>query len=666
MGLKKRIGLLRSFVLGRKIMKTEPGSPLPFGATFKNGGINFSLFSDSATQVNLIIISNGEQKEYSLLRSGDVWHIFISGLTLPCRYGYKLMIEGFESQTIVADPYAKEIDAPKSWGEEFSKERLGILSEPKAFDWGEDRFPDIPPEDLIIYEMHVRGFTNDDSSNVAAKGTYKGLIEKIPYLKSLGINAIELLPVYEFDEKENPRIDPVTNSRLYQYWGYSPLNFFSPMRRYALEDPINEFKVLVKECHANGIEVILDVVYNHTSEGGKDGPTLSFKGISPKTYYLIDENGEFLNFSGCGNTFNTNHPVSIELIISSLRYWVTEMHVDGFRFDLASILTRSPEGEPMVRPPIVEACAKDPLLSKRKLIAEAWDAAGLYQVGSFPTFQRWKEWNGKYRDTVRRFLKGTDGEIGYFATRLSGSQDLYGKDESPLYGINFVVAHDGFTLRDLVSYNEKHNIENGEDNRDGTNDNESWNCGVEGDSEDPKILSLRKRQMKNFHLALMLSQGIPMLHMGDEYGHSRKGNNNGWAVDSPLNWFLWNELEKNADFFNFYKNVIAFRKAHRILSMPRFLTDHDVKWHGKIPLHPDWGLKSRLIAFTLFDQASDFTLYAAFNAGAQNQLLHLPHLPAKKKWKLIVDTSHEESFVESKIGKDSYDLPAHSALLLKS
>jgi isoamylase/glycogen operon protein len=585
----------------------------------------------------------------------------------------------FNPSLFLSDPYAKSLSTSHEWGQCLIQDSQGfsprgrlVLEHP--FDWQKDEPPNIPPQELILYEMHVRAFTQSPTSKVKYPGTFLGIIEKIPHLKALGINAVELLPIFEFNECENHRKNPKTKERLVNFWGYSTINFFTPMQRYATSSEwgaaISEFKTLVRELHKNGIEVILDVVYNHTAEGGADGPCFSFRGIDNKTYYILSPDGKYLDFTGTANTFNANHPIVIELIIDSLRYWVTEMHVDGFRFDLASALTRDEKGVPLLQPPLIEAISFDPVLANVKLIAEAWDAAGLYQVGNFPSDERWAEWNGKYRDITRRFLKGTDGLAGEFAKAVSGSQDLYGKDRSPYHSINFVTAHDGFSLRDLVSYNTKHNEQNGEDNRDGLNENDSWNCGVEGPTANRKIIALRARQMRNFHAALMLSLGTPMLLMGDEYGHTRRGNNNVWCQDNALNYFLWDELEQAAPFFRFYQLVIQLRKTHWILQRVDFLDTSQVDWHGLEPLQPNWG--SKFLAWTLKDSINEEHLYIAFNAQSTKARVHLPTPPPHKKWYRILDTSlpSPDDFLEhpteSAPLKFTYDMSDHSVLVAKS
>ena len=480
------------------------------------------------------------------------------------------------------------------------------------------------------------------------------------------------MPLFEFNENECLLRNPETDGQLLNYWGYSTCNFFSPMNRYGTgnRSVLTEFKMLVKELHANGIEVILDVVYNHTNEGNQSGPIVSFKGLENAVYYMLAPNGEYYNFTGCGNTFNCNHPVVRELIRDSLRYWVTEMHVDGFRFDLASILVRSHDGIPLSNPPLIEAITHDPILANTKLIAEAWDAGGLYQVGTFPAMGKWAEWNGKYRDEVRSFIKGSEGAAGKFATRLGGSEDLYGKGRLPIHSINFITAHDGFTLADLVSYNEKHNLANGEENRDGDNNNLSWNCGVEGATEDPAILTLRERQRKNFLVALMVSQGVPMILMGDEYGHTKNGNNNTWAHDSRINWFQWDTLEASQPFFRFFQKIIAFRKAHSVLIRSRFLGPQEITWHGLEPEKADWGGSSSFLACSLTDTLKNYTLYIAFNAFHQEMA---PRLPQRRKpWRRYVytallspqDVVEEEGAEEVK--EETFTLAPYSALILKS
>ncbi|MCH9626146.1 MAG: Glycogen operon protein GlgX [Chlamydiales bacterium] len=664
------------------------GFPNPFGTSKHPKGINFALFSKHATHVSLCLFKPGRSTpcceiplDPKINKSGYVWHVFVYALPSNYEYGYR--VDGpydppqghyFDNRITLLDPYAKKIASPSDWGSsapiDLSPVHKGIVYPLEPFHWETDTHPNIPLKELIIYEMHVRGFTQDPSSKVKNRGTFLGMIEKIPYLKSLGVNAVELLPLYEFNEKNNPFTNPDSGEPLYNYWGYSTINFFSPMNRYGVKNSINEFKQLVKALHAEGIEVILDVVYNHTAEGNEEGPAQSFKGLENSTYYMLAPNGEYYNFSGCGNTVNCNHPVVRDFIRDSLRYWVTEMHVDGFRFDLASILVRSQDGVPLKNPPLIEAISLDPILANTKLIAEAWDAGGLYQVGSFPGLGIWAEWNGKYRDEVRQFIKGTDGSVGDFASRLSGSEDLYGERSLPSNSINFITSHDGFSLADLVSYNDKHNLSNGEENRDGDNNNESWNCGEEGLSDNPHVLALRERQRKNFHVALMVSQGVPMLLMGDEYGHSKLGNNNTWGHDSRLNWFQWDTLEEQADFFRFYTKMIQFRKNHPVLTRSRFLGPKDVTWHGVETGNPDWSEHCRLIAFSLPDTLDHSTLYIAFNASFKELTIQLPN--HKSGWYRYVDTSKPspKDIVDKQKAKrvqtEKIKIASHSAIILIS
>ncbi len=666
-------------------VSTKQGKPSPLGASSASGGVNFALFAPQASQVTLCLYTPQEPYPFSELplnKTDAVWHILVSGLPQAVDYGFR--VDGpvqpekgvlFDPDIVLSDPYALLLSTSRHWGEGYPQDRKPrgrlILNHP--FDWQGITMPKIPIEELIIYEMHVRGFTRHPSSHTQHPGTFLGLIEKIPYLKELGVNAVELLPICEFNECENPRHHPKTHEKLYNFWGYSTVNFFSPMNRYASSDErmsaLTDFKTMVREFHRNKIEVLLDVVFNHTAEGFADGSWFSFRGIDNADYYMLDEEGKYINFSGCGNTFNCNHSPGMELILEALRYWVREMHVDGFRFDLASILTRDPTGNPLEKPPLIQAINRDPLLSKVKLIAEAWDAAGLYQVGSFPGEGLWSDWNGVYRDVVRRFIKGTDGYAGAFASALSGSQNIYGKEGAPYHSVNFVIAHDGFTLKDLVTYNTKHNEENGENNQDGLNNNDSWNCGEEGPSKKREITQIRAQQMRNFHVALMFSLGVPMLWMGDEYGHTRKGNNNGWCHDNDLNWFLWDALKKEAGFFRFYKLLIAFRKEIPFFQRTEFFTHDDIEWHGKEPLKPDWSPESRLVAYTLKDVRTHTYLYVAFNAHFYHAHLTLPSAPKNKRWFRIIDTSSPSpaDFLEQPQAfaplRHTYDLPPHSTLV---
>lgn len=668
------------------LLQISPGKPFPFGASVVQDGVNFAIAAKDAQKLILCLFDEHAQdhpfKELELdpqvNKTGEVWHVLIKGLPPNFVYGYKVFSDpNSEASNLLLDPYAKIVASHSNWGADPQEpyRPLGKVALHSSFDWEGDKFPKIPEKDLIIYEMHVRGFTRDESSQVQHPGTFLGIIEKIPYLKELGVNAIELLPIHEFNENEAVQHREITKQQLYNYFGYSTVNFFSPMNRYASQSTedkaVIEFKTMVRELHKNGIEVILDVVYNHTFEGNQAGPTLSFRGLNRRAYYMIEGEDNYLNFSGCGNTFNANHPLSRELILESLRHWVIEMHVDGFRFDLASILTRAENGAPLSLPPIVEAISLDPILSQTKLIAEAWDAGGLYQVGGFYAGNRWMEWNGRYRDVVRRFIKGTPGHKKAFATALCGSQDLYGWGRAPICSVNFVTAHDGFSLADLVTYNDKHNENNGENNRDGFDHNDSWNCGFEGHSSNKKIVFLRERQIRNFHLALMVSQGIPMVLMGDEYAHTRHGNNNTWCQDNELNWFLWDRLDVRPGFYRFFRSLIRFRKEHPHLWRETFLTDKDITWHGLTPSHADWDNDNQFVAFSLNSEKGP-EIYIAFNAAHISHTVNLPAPCQGKQWQWVVDTHNPppDDFLDQEEGKklltNILRMPSYSAIMLEA
>lgn len=660
------------------------GSAYPLGMNCYAEGINFSLFSKAATQVILYLFTPGSsESSYQIVfdpqknKTGSIWHIFLRNLRADIEWEYGYQLDGdnkdprnhFCPDVILLDPYSKCINTHNQWGVKQKPMRGKIhFSE---FDWEQDTPPNIPMEKLIIYEMHVRSFTKHPSSVSKNPGTFSAIKNKIQHFKELGINAIELMPIFEFDECELHRNQPITKQPLYNVWGYSTCNFFCPMNRYSKEATQSsaEFKDLVKTLHKEGIEVILDVVYNHTAEGGINNPCFSFAGIDNSAYYMLTPNAEYLNFSGTGNTLNANNPVVTELIIQSLRYWVTEMHIDGFRFDLASCFTRDEEGSLITNPLSICAITKDPILSHVKLIAEPWDAGGLYQVGAFPN--GWAEWNGKYRDAIRRFIKGTEDMVGEFASAICGSEDLYGNCKNPYHSINFVTSHDGFTLRDLVSYQKKHNLANGEENHDGSSNNDSWNCGVEGETDDPEVLFLRQKQMRNYLVALLVSLGTPMLLMGDEYAHTRFGNNNAYCQDNELNWFLWDKLIENQLFTRFYKLMIAFRKAHgNLLQRNSFLTSIDIEWHGYQPLEPNWSSESRFISYTLKSTHNE-DLYIAFNAHFEPASIDLPIAPEGKKWYRIVDTSLNppKEFCEHFQASDaltSYKMSSYSSFIAKS
>ena len=660
-----------SYELGE--FKFRPGRPRPFGATVLPDGINFSIFSCYATSCSLVLFKKGAELpmvEIPFLesfRTGDVYAMTVLDLD-PAEIEYGFRLDGpfdpaaghrFDAQKILLDPYAMSIGGLDTWGE--SGSRNGIYpyrARPQVddFDWQGDRQLNIPLEDLVIYEMHLRGFTAHASSQVKSPGTFAAVIEKIPYLKELGVNCIELMPIFEFDELDNDLKNPETGEQLVNYWGYNPVGFFVPKAGYsACDDPVHELKTLVKECHRNGIEVWLDVVFNHTAEGNEDGPTISYRGIDNSIYYLLKPDGSYYNFSGTGNTFNCNHPVVRVVLLDCLRYWVSEFHIDGFRFDLASSMGRDPEGVPDPDPPLLEVLAYDPILANTKLIAEAWDAGGLYQVGSFPAYGRWAEWNGRYRDDLRRFVKGDDGMVGVMAARIQGSPDIYG-DRGPRASVNFVTAHDGFTLRDLVSYNYKHNLANGEDNRDGMDENLSWNCGWEGASNDPAVNDLRERQMKNFLCLLMVSQGVPMLLMGDEIGHSKGGNNNSYCHDSEINYFDWHKLRANRALFRFTRHLIGVRKAHPVLRRRSYLkhqptaagnggnTCDSISFHGRKPWSPDWSHESRQLAVLLCgseaaeEDAPGDVIYLIMNAYWETASFEMPRLPQRLRWYVAVNT----------------------------
>jgi len=651
--------------------RVRPGKPLPFGVSTVPGGLNFSVYTSAGTSCTLVLLSRSENKIIKEIRIpdhyriGDVYSIVVFDLDYEdIEYGYK--IEGpfspedghrFDGDNILMDPYARTTSGREEWGVEPNWElqyqhRSRISFD--DFDWEGDSPLEIRDEDLVIYEMHVRSFTQSETSGVKFRGTYAGIVEKIPYLKKLGINAVELMPVFEFDEFENSRIHPDTGERLYNYWGYSTVAFFAPKAGFASTGKfgmqVDEFKQLVKELHRANIEVILDVVFNHTAEGNEHGPSISFKGLDNKIYYMLTPEGYYYNFSGTGNTLNCNNPVVRNLVLDCLRYWASEYHIDGFRFDLASILGRDPWGAPLNNPPLLESLAFDPILSSCKLIAEAWDAGGLYQVGTFPAFGRWSEWNGKYRDTARRFLKGDEDQVGELAQRIQGSPDLYQwNGRSQATSINFITCHDGFTLADLVSFDQKPNEANGEFNRDGGDDNHSWNCGAEGWTDNPGILELRRKQAMNALGLLMTSRGTPMLLMGDEFGRSQHGNNNAYCIDSPVSWVDWNLLKSNEHLFNFAQALIAFRHQHPCLRINRF--DHggsdifpSCSFHGTKPWNVDWSSESRQLGWMMSSQTNDGqsdTVYVAANSAHYATWFELPQLPEVYEWDLCFNTGNQ-------------------------
>jgi isoamylase len=638
----------------------RPGRLLPFGATTVPGGVNFSVYSNNATAVTLVLYRKGQRDPVaelpfpSAFRTGGVYAMMVFGLDAETtEYGYRVYGPAggnhrFDPSAVLLDPYARLISGRETWAPAGERRpyRSGIGYE--DFDWEDDRLLSIPSEDLVIYELHVRGFTRHPSSAVRHPGTFAGLTEKIPYLRELGVNCVELMPVFEFDELDDGRRNPVTGERLCNYWGYSTVAFFAPKADYAATGvygmQADEFKNMVKQFHRAGIEVILDVVFNHTAEGNELGPTLSFRGLDNSTYYMLTPEGFYYNYSGTGNTLNCNHPVVRGFILDCLRYWVAEYHIDGFRFDLAAILGRSLDGSPLPNPPVLETLAHDPVLRECKLIAEAWDAAGLYQVGSFPDYLRWSEWNGRYRDTVRRFIKGDPGTARDLAARLAGSADLYGR-RGLTASVNYLTAHDGFTLADLVAYNDKHNEANGEGNRDGDNGNNSWNCGHEGPTDDREVLALRRRQVRNALLILLCSRGIPMLLAGDEAGRSQQGNNNAYCQDNPISWFDWNLAEKNAGLVRFVRCAVAFRQAHPALRASGAPAAEDawfpsLTWHGTRAWQADWSAHNRLVA-VMFCHAADGEhdcVYLAANSYWRPLRVELPALPEGAAWHLFADS----------------------------
>ena len=697
---------------------TSRGVPLPLGATVTQEGVNFSIFSKHATHVTLVLFQSGVYGPVAEIplspminKTGDVWHIQIRDLDRSStRYCYKMdmvpnpnpdpEVYRFDPDAIVLDPYAKALSGASRWGIMYTRRgkeqtkvmtirnRRGVIYEP-TFQWGNISHPNTPMDETVIYELHVRGFTQHENSGVKNKGTFLGLCEKIPYLKDLGATAVELLPVYEFEETDVLFYDPETGAPLLNFWGYHPINFFAPKSSYALNGrngaQIEEFKKMVSEFHKAGIEVILDVVFNHTAEGDEQGHTFNYRGIDNTTYYIIDhETGAYANYSGCGNTVNCNNPVVRDMIIDALRYWVTEMHVDGFRFDLASILGRGQNGEVLASPPLIERIAYDPILADTKLIAEAWDAAGLYQVGSFPSWGRWAEWNGRFRDDIRAYVKGDPGKVPALAQRIMGSPDIYLKSgRSPFHSINFITSHDGFTLRDLVSYDKKHNQRNGEAGRDGEDHNLSWNCGVEGECDDPAIAALRLRQQKNFFFLLLISDGVPMILAGDEFSRTQKGNNNAYCQDNEISWVDWSLLEKHRGLHRFVKMMIRFRKTHRLLKFQEYIfagsdsAKAEIHFHGIYRHKPDWRHHSRSLGIkvkakkpkTYRAEAHEVYLFIFTNAYWEELEVELPALEDGLKWYRNIDTSRvsPDDIVEESVelkNQKSYKVAARSNVIL--
>jgi glycogen operon protein len=613
----------------------------------------------------------------------------VSGLYEPEKGHY------FNSEKMLIDPYAKALTRSNVWQinksiKNNSDSHWRCFIPQTDFDWEGDVPINRPLKDSVLYELHVRGFTNHSSSKVSQPGTFMGITEKISYLKKLGITAVELMPINEFDENECMFSNPATGEKLKNFWGYSTVSFFSPNAAYASSakdfNQVNEFKEMVKQLHKAGLEVIIDIVFNHTAEGNEQGPTISFRGLDNTIYYILNEEYRYMNFSGCGNTLNCNHPVVREMILDCLRYWVTELHVDGFRFDLASILGRDHTGAVLSNPPVLEAIALDPILSRTKIIAEAWDAAGLYQVGHFPAWRRWAEWNDKFRDTIRGFVKGDNGLAPQMATRISGSSDLYGySGRKPYHSINYITCHDGFTLYDLVSYNQKNNIENGENNNDGSSNNVSWNCGVEGETQKQSVLKLRKRQIKNFIALLMLSQGTPMILAGDEFCRTQKGNNNAYCQDNDISWINWDLKEKNHDIYRFMQLMIKMRNDYPILRRETFFTGDkpsdqglpDISWHGLRVDNPDFSEKTQTLAFLISGMGENNTtkthdIYVAVNASSRIKSFKIPPLNSRD-WYLKVDTYYNSpnDFYENGselmlTDSNSYAVKANSLIILIS
>ena len=644
------------------------GSAEPLGATVTPDGVNFSVFSKYATGVDLLLFNHTDDAKPSRVVQFDpvanhtyhYWHVFVPGVKAGQIYGFRVHgpvepAKGFrfDSGKVLLDPYGRAVVVPTGYNRTAAHEKgdnagiamKSVVVDPRAYDWEGDRPLRRPSSQTIVYEMHVRGFTKDPSSGLPEdkRGTYAGVIEKIPYLKALGVTAVELLPVFQFDALDSP-------AGHINYWGYAPVSFFAPHHGYSQSQdplaPVDEFRDMVKALHAAGLEVILDVVFNHTAEGDDTGPTICFRGFADRAYYVLENReARYADYTGCGNTLNANHPIVRRLIVDSLRYWVREMHVDGFRFDLASILSRDIDGRPLPNPPILWDIESEPALAGTKLIAEAWDAAGLYQVGSF-VGDAWKEWNGRFRDDIRSFLRGEDGAVCKLADRLLGSPDVYGHKQREMEAsVNFVTCHDGFTLNDLVSYNDKHNEANGEGNRDGANDNRSWNCGVEGPTGDQDIEALRNRQVKNFLTLTMLSLGMPMLLMGDEVRRTQRGNNNAYCQDDETSWFDWSLLEKHADIQRFTQLLLS-RRVHRSatieqrrVTLTELLRQATFAWHGVKLGQPDWSPYSHALALGADVRVAGIKMHLIMNAYWEPLDFELPAPEWARTWRRWIDTS---------------------------
>lgn len=677
--------------------KIRPGFFRMYGACVASNGVSFTINSHGATRCTLLLFKPQAPKPYARIpfpdsyRIGDTYSMLVYDIK-PDEFEYAFSFDGpyepakgllFNEENVLLDPYSRAVTGQRKWGEkpEGGKDfeyRARVVK--SSFDWGNIKQLEQPFEDLVIYEIHVRGYTKDKSSGVSAPGTFAGLKDKIPYLKDLGINAVELMPIFEFDEMESARV--VDGVQLYNYWGYNTVSFFAPNTSYAFNEEHNhegdELKSLIKALKENGIEVILDVVFNHTAEGNEMGPCFSFKGIDNNVYYMLTPDAHYYNFSGCGNVMNCNHPVVRNFIIDCLRHWAIEYRVDGFRFDLASILGRDQNGAPMANPPILESLAFDPVLGKMKLIAEAWDAGGLYQVGSFPSWNRWAEWNGRYRDAMRSFLKGDDGMAGNAITRITGSRDLYSPESrGHKASVNFLTCHDGFTLYDLYSYNEKHNEKNGWNNTDGDNNGHSWNCGAEGETDDPNVNGLRRRLIKNAFAALLCSRGPAMFFAGDEFCNTQFGNNNAYCQDNIISWLDWSRLEEFKEIHDFVRHMIQFRKEHPILrkmTKPSSCQFPEISVHNGTPFNASTDYKTKLIGIMYAgrneEDTEDDIVFYCMNAYWEPLVMQLPVLPNGKHWHVDTNTNAEyfdgEDFTEKTelLGVNTIRVPARTTIIL--
>lgn len=677
--------------------KIRPGFFRMYGACVASNGVSFTINSHGATRCTLLLFKPQAPKPYARIpfpdsyRIGDTYSMLVYDIK-PDEFEYAFSFDGpyepakgllFNEENVLLDPYSRAVTGQRKWGEkpEGGKDfeyRARVVK--SSFDWGNIKQLEQPFEDLVIYEIHVRGYTKDKSSGVSAPGTFAGLKDKIPYLKDLGINAVELMPIFEFDEMESARV--VDGVQLYNYWGYNTVSFFAPNTSYAFNEEHNhegdELKSLIKALKENGIEVILDVVFNHTAEGNEMGPCFSFKGIDNNVYYMLTPDAHYYNFSGCGNVMNCNHPVVRNFIIDCLRHWAIEYRVDGFRFDLASILGRDQNGAPMANPPILESLAFDPVLGKMKLIAEAWDAGGLYQVGSFPSWNRWAEWNGRYRDDMRSFLKGDDGMAGNAITRITGSRDLYSPESrGHKASVNFLTCHDGFTLYDLYSYNEKHNEKNGWNNTDGDNNGHSWNCGAEGETDDPNVNGLRRRLIKNAFAALLCSRGPAMFFAGDEFCNTQFGNNNAYCQDNIISWLDWGRLEEFKEIHDFVRHMIQFRKEHPILrkmTKPSSCQFPEISVHNGTPFNASTDYKTKLIGIMYAgrneEDTEDDIVFYCMNAYWEPLVMQLPVLPNGKHWHVDTNTNAEyfdgKDFTEKTelLGVNTIRVPARTTIIL--